>query len=941
VLQTNDLLGRDREIAAIENALRAAEAGHGSLSILAGPAGIGKSAILARAVSLASSAGFTPLTAIGAESELEFPFGVARQLYARAHAEAVHSEHLGLVSALFAPSRPAGREPVLSFQMLDALYWFLSDLAQDAPLLIAVDDIHWADQPSLQHLGFLARRLEGMPVALLLAERSEQPTNRARDELADLVQRTLAPRALAGDEIAELITRTLGRIPSAGYVAACLQQTSGYPLYLREVLRATAEAGLEPDDAAALAIESFDAERLARHVWRRVDAIGPEAGGVAGLVSVLGDRAYPPAIAELASLDLTEVEDILDLLITQGVLRPGQPSRFAHPVVRTAIDRGPSPRQVDAWHRAAAEWLQAEKADVRDIAAHLIECSPRGDAWVIECLQDFANVALGSGAPEAAATALSRALLERPALPLRVRLLRELALAEDAADDPQSALEHLHEARGEARDRREVAEIAIAEGQVLARLYRHHEAAAVLDKGLEALDGSDEELVQRIDAELINSALMSPEARERGLERLARYGDLVPEGPAAQAVLTARAVAAALTAQPAEQTAELAEAALRAGDLSQGGLGSVIWTLSAWALMYMNRPEVARELTEAELPAVRRGGHPREISTIEVTIGCAALQQGDLPGAVSRTEAALGLFSGAWGYGINALALVEIGDLAAAERSLAAVPRDEWDETVSGSFPLCYARTRLRIGEHRLDDAEVDIDELRRRSEAYPPGLRGLEEAWRLLAAEVARQRGDRDRALELIDGELEYAHKIGAQILLGMALRAAGLTQGHEGINSLTESVAVLARSPYRLEHARSLVALGGALRRNGERVAAREPLREGLDLAYRCGANSLVGDAQAELKAAGARPRRALLEGPEALTPREARMAILAAEGNSNRDIAQQLYVTLATVEGTLWRAYGKLGISGHGAREALPQALGPLFDPPADSKFKGRSW
>ena len=147
----------------------------------------------------------------------------------------------------------------------------------------------------------------------------------------------------------------------------------------------------------------------------------------------------------------------------------------------------------------------------------------------------------------------------------------------------------------------------------------------------------------------------------------------------------------------------------------------------------------------------------------------------------------------------------------------------------------------------------------------------------------------------------------------LGIALRVTGLAEGGErGLELLRESVATMRNSPAALERAHSLVELGAALRRAGDRASAREPLAEVLELAARCGARPLAARAREELKATGARPRRAWRTGLEALTPSELRVVQLAAEGHSNRDIAQQLYVTLKTIEGHLSRAYTKLGIS-----------------------------
>jgi DNA-binding NarL/FixJ family response regulator len=184
-------------------------------------------------------------------------------------------------------------------------------------------------------------------------------------------------------------------------------------------------------------------------------------------------------------------------------------------------------------------------------------------------------------------------------------------------------------------------------------------------------------------------------------------------------------------------------------------------------------------------------------------------------------------------------------------------------------------------------------------------------------AALALLQLGERERARELADRELAGARAFGAARALGIALRVAGLTRDPDqaAVPLLEESVVVLRDSPAQLERAHSLCELGAARRRSGRRVDCREPLSEALDLAARCGARALAARAREELKAAGARPRSDWRTGVEALTPSELRVARLAAEGRTNREIAQALYVTLKTVEGHLARAYGKLGISNRG--------------------------
>jgi DNA-binding CsgD family transcriptional regulator len=183
---------------------------------------------------------------------------------------------------------------------------------------------------------------------------------------------------------------------------------------------------------------------------------------------------------------------------------------------------------------------------------------------------------------------------------------------------------------------------------------------------------------------------------------------------------------------------------------------------------------------------------------------------------------------------------------------------------------------------------------------------------WRSDAALSLASAGDRDRARRLAVMEVDAARAWGAGRALGIALRAAGLVEGQAGgTDLLAEAVAVLRPSPAPLELARALVDLGAAERRSGSRAKARETLREGLDLAYRQGGLRLAERARRELVIAGGKPRRDAIRGRDALTPSELRVAELAASGQTNRQIAQALFVTQRTVENHLTSTYAKLGI------------------------------
>jgi DNA-binding CsgD family transcriptional regulator len=928
-----DLIERSGALAPIEDALAAADAAEGDLVFVSGLPGIGKTALLRKAGELARIRGFTVLSARGTELELNFPFGVVRQLYSRSSLDRERLQGDKAIAPLVGQVEDQGGELDISFQVLDGLYWLVADLAQEAPLLIVLDDSQWADEPSLRHLVYLCRRLDGLRLAVMLAARSGEAPRPLLEELQGVAARHVAPPPLSLDGVSEMVERELGQPPSPGFAAACLRQTGGYPLYLGELLREARERGIRPLDAAGGELERVDAEGLGQHVWRRIDGVGADAATVAGLVSVLGGRAEAGAIARLGDLPVGRVAEILDALTATGVVEAGEPLRFTHPIVRAAVGARLSSAQLDRWHRRAARLLDQEGADSREVAEHLMRCHPRGETWAAERLRESARAVIGRGAPEAAALQLRRALDEDPSEELRVSLLRELARAEDAAGEPAAALSRYDEALRIASDPEVLTEIAIAKAQTF--FVRSHsfeeQALATLEGALAALDGGDPELEQRIDAELIAYALLSPRSRERGLERLARYGGQVPDGPAAQAVLTVMAYGAFLAGRPAAEVVPLAERALREGGFRRGGFGFEIWTMAVWLLILADRPDLGQTLTERELPEARREGHRAEIAALETTLAFAAWRQGDLPTAISRAQTSLAISDAgpahAWSHGFKALALFDAGDLAAAEAALGATSPEDWSEVARGSPSLLYARALLRLEQGRLNEAGGDIEELRRRTEAAPD-LRAVEDLWRPLGVTLAHRQGDAHRARSLASQLIEYSRQMGAAGLLGSNLRTAALaSKAERGLELLRESVELLEGSCHRLEYARSLIELGAALRRGGERAAAREPLAEGLDIAYRCGAAGTVSRALEELRASGARPRRAVLTGPEALTPAETRVAKLAAEGRSNREIAQELYVTLKTVEGTLGRAYAKLGISGRGAREALPGALAPL--------------
>jgi ATP/maltotriose-dependent transcriptional regulator MalT len=303
---------------------------------------------------------------------------------------------------------------------------------------------------------------------------------------------------------------------------------------------------------------------------------------------------------------------------------------------------------------------------------------------------------------------------------------------------------------------------------------------------------------------------------------------------------------------------------------------------------------------------------------------------GALEDAEADAEAALTIYSaGGRMVAIAATAwlvqaLTEQGRLDGAKAAVEASGINGPADSVDDSYPslqLLHARGRLRLAQ---GDAEAALDDLLEcgHRERVMGELNPAMMDWRSQSALALAKLGRAEEALALSEEELELAREFGAPRAIAIAMRVSGCIEGGDrGLARLQESADTLADSPAMLERARTLTHLGIALRHHRRIVDAREPLRQGLDLAHRCGARPLVELARAELRIAGARPRRIQLSGLDALTTNEKRVAGMAAEGLSNREIAESLFVSHKTIEKHLTAAYQKLGI---GTRNELADAL-----------------
>ena len=929
------LLERADELRALDTVLDA-----GGVLVIEGGAGIGKTSLLRLGSERAARSGWRVLRGVGSELETGFAFGVVRQLFERELAAADPPRRTQWLAGPAAAVRGLLGAPDAApdpFAVVHGLYWLTMNMAAGQPVLIVVDDAHWADPASLRWLAYLASRVEGPGVAVVVALRPAEPASR-QGPLAKI--RTAAPAIrpglLSAAGVAAIVRAALGAGTPDATCQALREASGGNPFYLGELLRAQSAA--EPGGGRLPASEA-----VARHVEARIRRLDPAALGLAQALAVLGDEAQLRHAMAMTGLDTDPAVRLAAALVRVEVLAAADPPRFLHPVVRAAVDASLGSDERDRMHRAAARELDRDGAAPGRVAAHLMHVQPAGDAWVAGRLRQAARSSLVAGAPAEAGDQLRRAFAEPPPPGERTGVLRELAAA-DASAGRQSAAGWLAEALARTSDPRERAGIAHELARTYAALFRWVEAVDTTDRALAELGDRDPALAARLEAELAVAGMHDARRAARVvavMERL-RARRPPPDPGTAEALAVARAMAGVLTGQLTAEAAGSLDDALRAAEPAAAN-----WDTRAallWTMITAERFQEVDGALPAMAEAATRGGSARGLIAVYSSLGFCKLRLGALPEADGAARVALRILQeGDFtpGLGVAAIAAevaIEAGELDEAQALLELIPPGPAG-VLSVLAPAASGRLSLARGDgqHALTCFQAclamfgaDVWGIEIRDVGYLHARSGAAQAWLLL--------GDRDQARTLAEAELADARVSGGRRALGIALRVAGLAAGGtDGLERLTESVDVLRESPALLERAKSIAELGAALRRAGQRVAARPLLTEALDLAAGCGARPLASRLHAELAAAGGRPRRERRHGLDALTPSELRVARLAADGQTNRQIAHGLYVTLKTVETHLAHVYAKLGISHRGE---LPAALaGENLGVPTPTRTAGR--
>jgi len=897
-LSTDALVERGRELSAIDVLIAQLLAGRGGRLVIDGPAGIGKSTLLAFAAERAAAAGVMVRFAQASELSGQVAFAAARELLGEDW-----------------PDDAASSEAVAA----GARATF--DLAEQGPLLLMLDDVQWADAPTVRWLALLSASMARRSIALAVAVRAgDRPAGVLAELLDDRRAKVLRPAPLTAGGVATVLGERLGSAVSAELVDACHADTGGNPFLLMMLADALRQAGLPAGPAVANRIREVGSRALNRTVIARMDTLDDATRRLLEAAAVAGAVMTPSELAPVAAVSETGSADAARRLVGADLLRSVGSGEIAHPLVAAAIRDVMGAERREELARAAAVRLAAQHR-VEEAGALLLEVAGRGDDAVVAVLLAAARAASQKGAPDVAAVVLRRALQEPPSGERRAEVLAELGGALLAAGDA-TAPEVLRDALAFAQDPARMAALAGLLALSLVYGLRLGDAVAVLDEVAARLADTAPALAEELSAQALQYSGMDAQMRAEYLRRLGAGGmELGASELALRMRLAEHAVESHRAGRPASETAALAKRALAAGLLLTGAPGS--HANATIALIYSGEPAAGRLNVQDAIARFRTAGD-RPMLALQYAFHAEARRlEGDMLAVERDVRTARELLPGGDigpPFMVASLleSLLEQDEIAAAEQELrSAGMTGELPELVS-TGQLFYARGRIRVAAGAVSLGLEDLLAAGAMNERFQ--IRDPQTVpWRVAAAAALLELGERERAHALSAEQLELARRFGAPHAVGPALRQHGVViGGTEGCELARAAVAELEGSFARLELARALVDLAALTGEAAPAAQVRELLGRAATLAESLGSIALARRASDQLVRAGGRPRRPRRLGWRGLTATEQRVARLATQGLSNREIAETLVVSEKTIETHLTSIYRKLGVR---SRAELP--------------------
>ncbi|MER8058745.1 MULTISPECIES: BREX system ATP-binding domain-containing protein [unclassified Streptomyces] len=906
-----ELFGRSEEARIIVELLDSATTGTGATALVEGIIGTGKTALLRWAEGSARERGMVMLSATASPAEQRFPLGIVHQLLGTL------PETSGLWDRAFARcgAFDGTTDPACpDYPLLAKLCAGLGRAARHTPVLLTVDCVQHTDRQSLMWLGFLARRLENLPVALLATKRCGEP---ASDQhlLVEFMEgvrpdRHIHLHDLSPSAALDLAAALCGHGQES--MGALIAESGGNPYLLTEQIRTVPAVRVTPLRAAGDKRSPGHAPADPPERRTRLDAVkerilclirrlDPHAVQVARAACVLGAPLDAALLAALCGIPTEGACRCLGRLTESGLLHPDD-LRFRHPLLAELLYQDIPCAERAELHRIAAHCLRLRDAPAQAVTTHLLRSHRLDEPWMTRLLLDSAHDMAGTD-PAGARRLIEKAVLHglppelaARAEDLRVQVLTRLDLpAAAGALTARAAV-----CAGPAERCRQALELA----QILLRLDELPRARSVLEEAQREVGTRDPVAAARLRRGLVHVRLLDGSYRpgEGGEGRLERVLLLrAARGDSAPAV---RRIAHGVLSVP------------------RAPYGSPPWYHALLALLWTGEVDDALRRMDTEVRLARAEGDvPRSAESLAVR-GLVQLHRGLLTEARDDAGEALELLSriGADGHHTGALAravLIDVAlekdDVAGASALLDEAPVPEDRPVTWWQLHLLHSagRALARLGETRRGLALVDrcAAELERRGVVNPAPL-----PWRSTRSALLLALGDTAGARRIAQEEVELAARWGAPFVLGRALVAqAAAGSGREALQLAGRAVGLLEPAQTPLLFAHALHAAGTAHRRTGNAGRARELLHRANEVGISLGAEGLVAAVQRELRGAGGRPDPRKDSAESLLTPTERQVSELAARGLSNRGIAQLLKVSLRNVESHLTHSYRKLRISG----------------------------
>jgi DNA-binding CsgD family transcriptional regulator len=916
---SSKLVERESHLSALNEQLLSAGTGRGRVALLSGPVASGKTELLQAFTEQAIDEGAILLDATASRAESALPFGILRKIFDHTSmAPEVRAEALRLMDEAAHETSQRDRMRPMPYAA-----WALLQLAHEHPIVIAIDDVHCSDEESLQFLLYLARRIRQAHILIVLTEatrlRQEQLVFHAellrQPHCSRIHVGMLSPQGTAGVIAGHFVPALAARLAPEFHA-----MTGGNPLLLRALL--------EDCQGAADRNEPFQrvvpADKYAQAVRDCLHRGEPDMLTVARGVAVLGDAGSPTLLGQVLGIQAQQAEQGVQDLVRCAVLHGGA---FRDPSARAAVLEVTPPQTLASLHQRAAALLHRDGASALEVAQHLLCGRQDVDPGMIPVLQEAAEYALIDDDIEVALRCLElahqacRDRVTRTAIKARlVSLVWRL--------NPAAAEAHLPQLTAELDpERLPGGDLATSVSYLgwSGRLGQASDVVHALSQGPEQPPAHQAAALEsaRRWLTMISPSLepVLPEAEPRRYPAPGGHGT-VDDAHA----LAASAISAALTGTLGDNAVAEAQRLLQRHRISDNSLQPLVFSLLA--LIYADRADLALAWCERLLGECSTRRAPGWQALLSAVRGDIALRQGDLPGAAHHARAALSLISlQSWGIGIalplSTLIQAEVG-MGRHDEAVVLLEQPVPEALFDTLLGLQYirARGRCHLATGRYHAAVENFLTCGRLMEKW--GLDAPELVpWRVDAAEAWLALGEPERARALAErqprrGGAAPSRTRGAQLLV-----LARTVEVKRRLQLLNESVEILENSDDRLHLAAALGELGNSYRSLGDFNRARLLVRKAWHVAKACGAEPLCqelmpGDADAD--PASGRDGDISREA-EALTEAESRVAVLAAHGHTNREIATKLYVTVSTVEQHLTRIYRKLNVK---RRRDLPSKL-----------------